>query len=173
MVSCITDSIEHYLLQLLQRGSTIELQRVELAQRFQCAPSQINYVLETRFTQARGFSVESRRGGGGYIRVMRLPDEGLSWLDFAAEIDQQTAEHHLDRLRQAGCLTSRETAALRAVVSRDVLRLPLPLRDRLRAAVLRAGLRAILEDGLGGEGEGNDVPTVRAKARPISRQPHG
>ena len=51
----------------------VELQRSQLASRFGCAPSQINYVIETRFSPARGFSVESRRGGGGYIRIVRVP----------------------------------------------------------------------------------------------------
>lgn len=137
----MTDAIEQHLLGLLGGDTAVELQRAELAVRFGCAPSQINYVLVTRFTPARGFVVESRRGGGGYIRVVRLPAE--AWADvavFPEEIDQATALHHVARLREAGRVTDREAAMLRAIVAREVLALPLPLRDRLRAAILRAAL---------------------------------
>jgi transcriptional regulator CtsR len=140
-VPCMTDVIEQHLLELLGDSSAVELQRAELAQRFGCAPSQINYVLLTRFTPARGFVVESRRGGGGYIRLVRLPAEARGDLTrFPAACDQATAEQHLTRLREAGRLTEREAAMLRAIISREVLSLPLPLRDRIRAAILRAAL---------------------------------
>lgn len=144
-MACMTDAIEQYLLQLLGRGRIVELQRAEVAERFGCAPSQINYVLVTRFTPARGFAVESRRGGGGYIRLVRLPADAWDGaLGLPAICDQSTAEHHIERLREAGRLTGREAALLRAVVSREVLQLPLPLRDQVRAAVLRAGVAAVL-----------------------------
>ena len=141
----MTDAIERYLLQLLGRGRTVELQRAEVAERFGCAPSQINYVLVTRFTPARGFAVESRRGGGGYIRLLRLPAEAWEGaLGLPESCDQSTAEHHIARLQESARLTTREAALLRAVVSREVLQLPLPLRDQVRAAVLRAGVAAVL-----------------------------
>lgn len=151
----MTDEIEEHLLGLLRGRSAVELQRAELAGRFRCAPSQINYVLVTRFTSARGFVVESRRGGGGYIRVVRLSDEALADLDaLDDEVDQGTAEQHLLRLAEAGRLTGREALMLRAVISRDVLTLPLPLRDRIRAAILRAALCALgREEPLDGGGE--------------------
>ena len=154
---CMTDAIEQHLLGLLGGAHAIELQRAELAERFGCAPSQINYVLVTRFTPARGFIVESRRGGGGYIRVLRLPAEARADVAvFPEQIDQSTAEHHLERLREAGKVTEREAAMLRAIVAREVLALPLPLRDRIRAAILRAALCGLarsgggLEEGTGG-----------------------
>jgi transcriptional regulator CtsR len=140
-VACMTDVIEQHLLQSMVGRTVLELQRSDLAERFRCAPSQINYVLVTRFTPARGFLVESRRGGGGYIRLLRLSAEARD--EVAAvpeEIDQATAEQHLARLCEEGLVTAREAAILRAVVSRDVLALPLPLRDRIRAAILRAAL---------------------------------
>lgn len=145
-MGCLTDDIEAYLLRRMAQGETLEVQRADLAERFNCAPSQINYVLLTRFTPARGFAVESRRGGGGFIRVSRLPAD--AWADVGElpdELDQATAEQHIARLREAERLTAGEAAILRAVVSRNVLRLPLPLRDQVRAAVLRAGLWAVLQ----------------------------
>ena len=151
----MTDAIEQHLLGLLGGASAVELQRAELAGRFGCAPSQINYVLVTRFTPARGFVVESRRGGGGYIRVVRLPADAQEDVAlFPEAMDQATAEHHLFRLREEGKVTEREAAMLRAVVAREVLALPLPLRDRIRAAILRAALCALARCGAQAGGGG-------------------
>ena len=72
----LSDSIEDFIKTLMESEQNqqheIELRRNELAEHFQCAPSQINYVLATRFTPDHGYVIESRRGGGGYIRIMRL-----------------------------------------------------------------------------------------------------
>ena len=72
----LSDSIEDFIKTLMEseqnQQQEIELRRNELAEHFQCAPSQINYVLATRFTPDHGYVIESRRGGGGYIRIMRL-----------------------------------------------------------------------------------------------------
>lgn len=146
-MSCLTDDIEAYLLRRLAPQDTLEVQRADLAERFHCAPSQINYVLITRFTPARGFLVESRRGGGGFIRLSRLSEDACAELgELPDALDQATAEHHIARLAEAGRLSGREAAILRAVVSRTALPLPLPLRDQIRARVLRAGLWAALRE---------------------------
>ena len=71
-MSNLADFIEQYLRGILDQEKKIELQRRELAKMFRCAPSQINYVLETRFTLERGFMIESKRGGGGYIRITQV-----------------------------------------------------------------------------------------------------
>ena len=69
----ISDSVANYILELLnQAGGIAEIQRNELASFLGCVPSQINYVLTSRFTPEQGYIVESRRGGGGYIRITRL-----------------------------------------------------------------------------------------------------
>ena len=69
----LSDTIESFIKTLMEDESTaIALRRNELAEHFQCAPSQINYVLATRFTPDHGYIIESRRGGGGYIRIVRL-----------------------------------------------------------------------------------------------------
>ena len=69
----LSDIIERFIKSMLKEteDGIIEIQRNELAEHFDCAPSQINYVLTTRFTSERGYYIESRRGGGGYIRVVR------------------------------------------------------------------------------------------------------
>jgi transcriptional regulator CtsR len=77
----LCDDIERFILALLGEGQQVELQRKYLAARFSCAPSQINYVLATRFTPAHGFRVESRRGGGGFVRVIRIDRTRVQYLD--------------------------------------------------------------------------------------------
>ena len=69
----ISDIIENYLKKVLELSDTeiIEIKRGEMADKFQCVPSQINYVINTRFTIERGYLVESKRGGGGYIRITK------------------------------------------------------------------------------------------------------
>lgn len=166
-MACLSDAIEAHLLELLTSRDELELQRSELAARFGCAPSQINYVLVTRFTRARGFLVESRRGGGGYIRLVRLPVRAFDVVRALPEaIDQATAEHHVDRLVRAELLTAREGAMLRAIVAREVLALPLPLRDQLRAAILRAAVEAVLRAEGWAEGRDTSPPAAQRGVGP-------
>src|SRR6056297_1419252 len=72
-MASLSDQIERHLKKLLDKyQGEIEIKRNKLADEFNCAPSQINYVLDTRFTVEKGFLVESQRGGGGYIRIIRI-----------------------------------------------------------------------------------------------------
>ena len=68
----MSDIIESYLKRFLSESEQIEIKRSDIAERFDCVPSQVNYVINTRFTQAHGYQVESKRGGGGYIRIVRI-----------------------------------------------------------------------------------------------------
>ncbi|MBC8829831.1 CtsR family transcriptional regulator, partial [Escherichia coli] len=68
----ISDVIEAYLKQVLESSEAVEIKRSEIADKFECVPSQINYVINTRFTMERGYIVESKRGGGGYIRIIKV-----------------------------------------------------------------------------------------------------
>lgn len=104
-MSNISNIIEHYLKELLETGhGQIEIQRNELALQFSCVPSQINYVLNTRFSVERGYLIESRRGGGGFVRIVKLSlDSKLSLINqllqlIGNEISQQAAEGILSRL---------------------------------------------------------------------------
>ena len=72
----LSDSIEQFIKELMCEEAHIELRRNELAQHFGCAPSQINYVLATRFSVDHGYIIESRRGGGGYVRIVRMQERG-------------------------------------------------------------------------------------------------
>ena len=141
----LADQIEAHLLRLLAADACVELQRTHLAHMFTCAPSQINYVLGTRFTAARGYLVESRRGGGGFIRLVRAPAEaGTTLAGLPAHISQTEAEHMIDRLADEGICTLSAAAVMRAAVDREAIGLPLPLRDEIRGRLLRAMIEACL-----------------------------
>lgn len=148
----ISDLIEQYLKQMLQDSSegTVEIQRNELADRFSCVPSQINYVISTRFTLEKGYLVESKRGGGGYIRIQRieLPTyktiHGHIRQTIGDRIDQSAAEGLIYQLEEAGLIQGREANLLRAAMSREVIAVKLPLRDEIRARLLKSMLIALL-----------------------------
>ena len=143
----ITDTIEAFLLKLLceRPSGVIEIQRGDIADMFSCAPSQINYVLQTRFVPERGFLVESRRGGGGYIRITRLntlpADTWQHALESCADgLSQENAAHIVESLYRAKLISLREAKLMLSVIDRKVLRLELPWRDDLRAHLMRAML---------------------------------
>jgi len=148
----ISDLIENYLKQIIQNSSegAVEIQRSDLAGKFSCVPSQINYVISTRFTLEKGYYVESKRGGGGYIRIQRvnLPSleavQGHIQQTIGDRIDQTAAEGLIYQLEEARFLTSREASLLKAAISRDALAVKLPYRDELRARILRTALLALL-----------------------------
>lgn len=158
-VPSLSELIERYIRELFEHegDATVELRRHELAARFGCAPSQINYVLETRFTAERGYVVESRRGGGGYIRIMRLQVERP---DLACAIREQIgdrlgareAEHLLERLTAAQLLSPAETGLIRQALARETRAIPPPMGDVMRAMVLRAILCVLLIDEDSGKG---------------------
>ena len=147
----ISDIIEHYLKQVLEMSDKdiVEIKRSEIADKFQCVPSQINYVINTRFTIERGYLVESKRGGGGYIRIIKvqvydhahLIDDLLSLIQI--RISQSSAEHVIVRLVEEDVVTDREAKIMLSVLDRSVLYIELPQRDELRARMLKAMLMAL------------------------------
>ncbi len=122
-----SDSIEAYIKDLLAQAGMAELKRSELADVFQVVPSQINYVIKTRFTESRGYIVESKRGGGGYIRIgkVQFSDHHQMLQDLAANIgeriSQQVFNDILEMLYEEELLTKRETQLLFAMTSDEVL----------------------------------------------------
>ncbi|CAM4235357.1 CtsR family transcriptional regulator [Bacillus cereus] len=147
----ISDIIEQYLKQVidLSNNNVIEIKRNEIADRFECVPSQINYVINTRFTLERGFVVESKRGGGGYIRIIKVKlhddidiiDQMLHMIDHS--VAQGNAESMIIRLIEEGIITNREAKLMLSVLDRSVLSMDIPSRDELRARILCAMLRTL------------------------------
>jgi transcriptional regulator CtsR len=148
----ISDIIEQHLKEKLSNSKTgsVEIQRNELAELFQCVPSQINYVLSTRFTIEKGYYVESKRGGGGFIRIQKVQLSGKdihqSCLeDIGSSISQRQAEDIVERLLEAKLISAREATMILGAIHRDVLRLQIPLRDEIRARILTAMIHALLK----------------------------
>ncbi len=144
----LADAIERHILALIEERGEAALQRVELARCYDCAPSQINYVLATRFSPERGFVTESRRGGGGYIRIVRsvepeLPQMAAALRQAPSGIEEAVALAVIARCGAYGWLTEREAQMLTGMVRRDVIGLPLPERDLVRARLLAAALLAV------------------------------
>ena len=150
VVRSLAGQIEQYLKELLEVQDYIELQRSELAGIFSCVPSQINYVLSTRFTPTQGYIVESRRGGGGYLRIVKL-----SWDDLSADnrkgfphveadgIGQGEAEGILRRLQEEGIITGREFLLLRALLDRQTLGGSRQEQDQLRARLFLTAVNTL------------------------------
>ncbi len=147
----ISDIIEHYLKEVLEMSgkSLVEIKRSEVADKFDCVPSQINYVINTRFTIEKGYLVESKRGGGGFIRIMKvqshdyahLIDQLLSLIQI--RIPQSSAEDVIYRLVEEEVINEREAKIMLSVIDRSVLYLDLPYRDELRARLLKAMLTTL------------------------------
>jgi transcriptional regulator CtsR len=144
--------IEEYLKRILSQQEAVEIQRNELADFFQCVPSQINYVLSTRFTPAQGYLVESRRGGGGYVRIVKISWEDLPHhvlknvyevIDTEPGLNQWGAEGVLKRFYEESLITKREFKLLKAIISRETLAIDLPGRDMIRGRIIQAVLTTL------------------------------
>ncbi len=141
----ISDLITAEILKMLDASeqNTAEIQRNELAGILGCAPSQINYVLSSRFTPEHGFVIESQRGGGGYIRIRRVVMRHSTALmhiinSIGESIDNISARILIENCLQSG-LMSKEIARLTcSAISNNVMRtVPFEIRDRLRATILK------------------------------------
>lgn len=141
----ISDLIASFLQESLEEAENgvLEVQRSDLAQRFNCVPSQINYVMSTRFSPERGYIVESRRGGNGYIRITRVQIDHQTLLmhvinSLGDEVDLPSARAILSNLVQSGALEENMGRALLAAVGDKALAAVLKeKRDCVRAAILK------------------------------------
>ncbi len=140
----ISDAIARFILETLAASEgQAELQRAELAQRFGCVPSQINYVISTRFSPEHGYIVESRRGGGGYIRITRAVSPAQQLLmhmvnAVGEEIDLPSARAFLSNGLNANVLSPATVRLMEAAIGENALRsAPPPLRNRIRASIFK------------------------------------
>lgn len=139
----LSNEITKIILEMLERDGYTEIQRNELAQSVGCVPSQINYVIDSRFTPEQGYIVESRRGGGGYIRIQRVNmDNGIMLMHvvntIGASLDEKTFRAHIMNLNHRGALGANEARLMLAAASDTALRqLPAELRDKVRACIFK------------------------------------
>lgn len=146
----ISDVIADFIDELLfNNGGIAEVQRKSLASQFSCVPSQINYVIETRFTPAHGYLVESQRGGGGYIRIIRLMDDKKQTLLHAARgIGGRLSQNEAAKLTRAFIssdllLPSEGKMLLSACSDGALAEVDEAYRDRLRASIFRCAVMGI------------------------------
>jgi len=148
----MSDLITKEIIKMLNESSenVAEIQRNEFAGLIGCAPSQINYVLSSRFTPEHGYIIESRRGGGGYIRIKRVVMNQTSAFmhiinSIGVRIDSMSTRIVIENCLEAG-LISRETARLiAAAVGESVMQnIPPQYKDILRAAILKQMLLTLI-----------------------------
>ena len=148
----ISDVIEQFILKSLGDDGIVEISRNDLASFFSCVPSQINYVLETRFTMDRGFVKESRRGGGGYIRISKVAINEDTYVNslilesIGEELTERRANQILDKLESEKIFTGKERRIISSAISDSALQMPFSFKDKLRANIFKNILMYILKD---------------------------
>ena len=145
----ISNEIARMLLAMLEETGRAEIQRNELAERLGCVPSQINYVISSRFTPENGYTVESRRGGGGYIKITRInytaKEQMLMHIinSVGESIGEQSARAIIVNLNHGDFISADKARLILAAVNENCYKsVPTEFRGRIRAAVLKQMLLA-------------------------------
>ena len=149
----LSNIIEEFIRELLQESNTgiIEIQRNEMAEHFECSPSQINYVLSTRFTPYKGYYIESRRGGGGYIKIVKVRiDEDKNMRDLiintiGSTITKGKSYDVVDALYEEDVLSKREAKIIKAAISDRVLKEDIENKNIIRANILKNILLILID----------------------------
>jgi transcriptional regulator CtsR len=148
----LSDLIEEFIKRMLNESADdeLEIQRNELAAHFKCAPSQINYVLMTRFDVGKGYYIESRRGGGGSIRIMRVSLDANEYLSglvsekIGDSVSQSIAEAYINSFQEQGLINSNEAALMKAAVNDRAIVSQSMDRDSIRAGILKSMVIVLL-----------------------------
>ena len=138
----MSDIIEEFIKDLFDDEEEIEIQRNDLAEHFNCVPSQINYVISTRFKPQQGYYVESRRGGGGHITIRKVNNTKSDYLmhiikNIGNAISNSEAEFLISDFLTYDLVNTKEAKLLRVATSDNVLDIPREYRDKLRATILK------------------------------------
>lgn len=149
----LSNLIEKFIIDLIKNSQNgiIEIQRNEMAEYFECSPSQINYVLSTRFTPYKGYYIESRRGGGGYIKIIKVDIEEYEDINeillntIGDSITKSKAYHLVEGFLEEGLITKREEEIIRVALSDRALSEGVKDRNRLRASILKDILLILLK----------------------------
>ena len=146
----MSDLVAQYITQMLdEQNGSAEIQRNELAGNLGCVPSQINYVITSRFTPEQGYIVESRRGGGGYIRISRVKmDRGTAMMHIinsvGSSLDKATAEAMLNNMLQRNMIEMQPAKLIAAALSdRTLSQVEQDKRDTVRADLFKNMLLTI------------------------------
>jgi transcriptional regulator CtsR len=140
----MSDIIASFIMNALEQANGIaELQRSELAERFNCVPSQINYVISTRFSPEHGYIVESRRGGGGYIRISRVTGTQkqliMHMINAAgSELDASTASAFISNAFNNNLISRRDAKLISAAIGDNALKaIPAEYRNSARSSIFK------------------------------------
>lgn len=139
----VSDIIESFILSSMGSSNDINLSRNELADFFKCAPSQINYVLTTRFNLNRGYIIQSQRGGGGFIKVVKLKDFDNHYLykiieeNLSKEISFKDAVYLLEDLVGKEFLTKEQATLISYAIDDKALANPFKIEGNLRSNILK------------------------------------
>ena len=138
----MSDVIEDFIKQMFEDEDIIEIQRNDLAQHFNCVPSQINYVIATRFKPSQGYYVESRRGGGGHITIKKVSNTKSDYIMHIIEnigeaLQNSEAEILISDFLTYGLVNEKEAKLLRVATSDNVLDIPKEYKDKLRASIFK------------------------------------
>ena len=148
----LSDLIENFIKELIQEtDGTIEIQRNELAEQFNCVPSQINYVIATRFNPSQGYYVESRRGGGGNIKIKRINITKSNYLmhiitSIGNVISMKEVDIFINNFLLNNIITEKEAILIKTATSDNVLTVSQSVRDSLRANIFKNMLLNLVED---------------------------
>lgn len=149
----ISESIEQFIIAIMGDNDFVDISRNSLADYFSCAPSQINYVLDTRFTVDRGFVKESRRGGGGFIKISRIKNSdtnsylnGLVLESIGDELSQKRMVQILDKLVSDSLISKKESELVESALSEDSLSMPFTIKDKIRAKAFKNVLLKLMID---------------------------
>ncbi|AQL56891.1 CtsR family transcriptional regulator [Abyssicoccus albus] len=140
----MSDIIEEYIKELFRQADQdeVEIKRAQIAEKFDCVPSQLNYVIKTRFTNEHGYTIESKRGGGGYIRITRVEtsDQDAFLARIRGLIGDGISFNHsvriLDGLEENELITNREKRLMASAIQREVIPVDMELRDMIRANMM-------------------------------------
>ena len=146
----ISDIIEEFIKELFEEEDSIEIQRNELAEQFNCVPSQINYVIATRFKPSQGYYVESRRGGGGHITIKKVNNTKSDYiLHIINNIGQEITSNEVDILISDfltyDILSAKEAKLLKVATSDNILQLAKENKDRLRSNIFKNMLLNLID----------------------------
>jgi transcriptional regulator CtsR len=147
----LSDNIARLIEQMLDAGDgSADVKRNDLAAQLGCVPSQITYVITSRFTPERGYLIESRRGGGGYIRIVRVDMTRSQYLmhffrAIGDSLDEREAAAYLMNLKDRGIISDREQNILNAALSASALdKVPADKRNAVRADIMRHILMTLM-----------------------------
>ncbi len=139
----LSDLIEDYIMKEMRKQEEIELKRSEVAQLFNCVPSQINYVIATRFIPELGYYVESRRGGGGYIKISKINLDKSEYLTellnkIGSSMSQSVVDIYLRELLRYNIIDEKNANLINAVLSnKSLMQVDKLKRDNVRADIFK------------------------------------